>query len=245
MQPDGCRLRERDACGARSAGRPLADPDSRLDGDQRARLRGRRLQRAGRPSTPTHHLIVDARGDQQSAPDRVATRQHGQPGEGGTAGPIRSKPFADRGYFKGVRRSSPATRHGITVTLAQAHDIAAPSRTAASASRTSVYVAGGGRLPALSGRGASSPHRFTSEEDGKRSKRRYWTTACRTCARKAQCTTGTAAPHSRVGRTRASSAPMPCNGALDSEPGWPCATRRETVEHPFGTMKARMGATHF
>jgi transposase len=21
--------------------------------------------------------------------------------------------------------------------------------------------------------------------------------------------------------------------------------RRETVEHPFGTMKARMGATHF
>jgi hypothetical protein len=24
-----------------------------------------------------------------------------------------------------------------------------------------------------------------------------------------------------------------------------CARRRETVEHPFGTMKARMGATHF
>ena len=25
----------------------------------------------------------------------------------------------------------------------------------------------------------------------------------------------------------------------------PCARRRETVEHPFGTIKARMGATHF
>jgi hypothetical protein len=25
----------------------------------------------------------------------------------------------------------------------------------------------------------------------------------------------------------------------------PCDTRRETVEHPFGTMKMRMGATHF
>ena len=24
-----------------------------------------------------------------------------------------------------------------------------------------------------------------------------------------------------------------------------CTTRRETVEHPFGTIKARMGATHF
>lgn len=24
-----------------------------------------------------------------------------------------------------------------------------------------------------------------------------------------------------------------------------CELRRETVEHPFGTIKARMGATHF
>ena len=25
----------------------------------------------------------------------------------------------------------------------------------------------------------------------------------------------------------------------------PCAQRRETVEHPFATLKQRMGATHF
>ena len=25
----------------------------------------------------------------------------------------------------------------------------------------------------------------------------------------------------------------------------PCVQRRETVEHPFGTLKMRMGATHF
>ena len=31
---------------------------------------------------------------------------------------------------------------------------------------------------------------------------------------------------------------------LDANPG-AMRTRRETVEHPFGTIKARMGATHF
>jgi Transposase DDE domain len=31
---------------------------------------------------------------------------------------------------------------------------------------------------------------------------------------------------------------------LDKNPG-AMRTRRETVEHPFGTMKMRMGATHF
>jgi transposase len=31
---------------------------------------------------------------------------------------------------------------------------------------------------------------------------------------------------------------------LDENPG-AMHTRRETVEHPFGTMKMRMGATHF
>jgi Transposase DDE domain len=36
---------------------------------------------------------------------------------------------------------------------------------------------------------------------------------------------------------------MPCNSAL-MQTRKRCAKRRETVEHPFGTMKARMGATH-
>ena len=31
---------------------------------------------------------------------------------------------------------------------------------------------------------------------------------------------------------------------LDNNPG-AMRTRRETVEHPFGTLKMRMGATHF
>jgi hypothetical protein len=37
---------------------------------------------------------------------------------------------------------------------------------------------------------------------------------------------------------------MPCSSALMQNPH-AMRLRRETVEHPFGTMKARMGATHF
>ena len=35
-----------------------------------------------------------------------------------------------------------------------------------------------------------------------------------------------------------------CNAGLTSHPER-MRQRRETVEHPFGTIKARMGATHF
>jgi len=53
---------------------------------------------------------------------------------------------------------------------------------------------------------------------------------------------GTATPHHALGtRARLS---MPCRRALDKNPD-AMRTRRETVEHPFGTLKMRMGATHF
>ena len=37
---------------------------------------------------------------------------------------------------------------------------------------------------------------------------------------------------------------MPCRRAWTEIPD-AMRTRRETVEHPFGTLKMRMGATHF
>ena len=33
--------------------------------------------------------------------------------------------------------------------------------------------------------------------------------------------------------------------SVSTETAKPCGQRRETVEHPFGTLKMRMGATHF
>ena len=84
------------------------------------------------------------------------------------------------------------------------------------------------------------PYRFTSEEDGKQL-RRYWTTACQTCSLKSQCTTG---PERRITRWEHEHLLEAVQQRLNANPE-AMRQRRETVEHPFGTMKARMGATHF
>jgi hypothetical protein len=88
--------------------------------------------------------------------------------------------------------------------------------------------------------GKQLPYRFTSEEDGKRL-RRYWTTACQDCSLKSQCTT---APERRIPRWQHEHLLETVQQRLDANPQ-AMRQRRETVEHPFGTMKARMGATHF
>src|SRR4249919_1559011 len=88
--------------------------------------------------------------------------------------------------------------------------------------------------------GEQLPYRFTNEEDGKRI-RRYWTTACQGCSLKSQCTTG---PERRIPRWEHEHLLEAVQQRLDANPE-AMRQRRETVEHPFGTMKARMGATHF
>ena len=71
--------------------------------------------------------------------------------------------------------------------------------------------------------------------------RRYWANACRKCAIKDQCTTG---KERRITRWEHEHVVKAAQHRLDANPQ-AMRQRRETVEHPFGTMKARMGATHF
>jgi transposase len=69
----------------------------------------------------------------------------------------------------------------------------------------------------------------------------YWTTTCPSCPLKSQCTTGEERRVRRwehEGLVEALTARME---AMDDA----MAIRRETVEHPFATIKAWMGATHF
>jgi Transposase DDE domain len=88
--------------------------------------------------------------------------------------------------------------------------------------------------------GERLPYRYTTEEDGKML-RRYWTIACQTCSLKSQCTPG---PERRITRWEHEHLLEAVQRRLDANPE-AMRQRRETVEHPFGTMKARMGATHF
>lgn len=77
--------------------------------------------------------------------------------------------------------------------------------------------------------------------DQAKAMRRYWTTACGASPMKKKCTT---APERRIPRWEHEHVLEAVQARLDADPQ-AMRRRRETVEHPFGTLKARMGATHF
>ena len=143
---------------------------------------------------------------------------------------------ADRGYFSSLEILA-CHEAGITVTLPKPQTSGAKSD-GRFGKQDFVYLPEEDvyRCPA----GEQLPYRFTSEEDGKQI-RRYWTNACQNCSLKSQCTTG---PERRIPRWEHEHLLDAVQQRLDANP-LAMRQRRETVEHPFGTMKARMGATHF
>ena len=70
---------------------------------------------------------------------------------------------------------------------------------------------------------------------------RYWSSNCQQCALKSQCTPSTVR---RVSRWEHESVLEAMQQRLDRAPEM-MRVRRQTVEHPFGTLKSWMGATHF
>jgi transposase len=83
-------------------------------------------------------------------------------------------------------------------------------------------------------------YRFTNVEKGMRL-RRYWSDACQGCAIKDRCTRG---KERRITRWEHEHVVEAVERRLDERPE-AMRLRRQTVEHPFGTIKAWMGATHF
>jgi transposase len=143
---------------------------------------------------------------------------------------------ADRGYFSSEEILACAEA-GITVTLPKpmTSNSKAEGRFGKQDFRylaeEDVYV-----CPA----GERLTYRFTNQENGL-VLRRYWTTACQSCAIKHDCTTGR---QRRITRWEHEHVLEAVQRRLDQHPE-KMRQRRETVEHPFGTIKARMGATHF
>ena len=143
---------------------------------------------------------------------------------------------ADRGYYDGEQIKA-CEDAGITVTLPK------PMTSGAKAAgrfgkQDFVYVAADDvyRCPA----GEQLSHRSTSVEDGK-TLRRYWTTKCTDCRLKSLCTP---AKERRVTRWEHEAVLEKVQARLDHNPD-AMRVRRSTVEHPFGTIKCWMGATHF
>src|SRR6266567_2289789 len=69
----------------------------------------------------------------------------------------------------------------------------------------------------------------------------YWCSVCPSCPLKSQCTTG---KERRVRRWEHEAVIDAMQERLDRDPE-KMRVRRQTVEHPFGTIKFWMGATHF
>jgi transposase len=82
--------------------------------------------------------------------------------------------------------------------------------------------------------------RFTTVEKGM-TLHKYWPSACPKCPLKAQCTTS---DYRRIARWEHEAVLDAMQERLDAQPE-AMRLRRQTVEHPFATLKAWMGATHF
>ena len=181
-----------------------------------------------------HHLIVTHDvtnvGTDRSQLSRVAKQTKA------TLGSDSLEVVADRGYFNSAEILA-CEEAGITVTLpkpltsgnrAKGRFVKQDFRYIA---EDDVYI-----CPA----NERLTYRYTNEEKGL-TLRRYWTNACLSCAIKHRCTTGR---ERRVTRWEHEQVLETVQRRLDEHPER-MRQRRETVEHPFGTIKARMGATHF
>lgn len=144
--------------------------------------------------------------------------------------------LADRGYFKGEEVLACAPL-GLTPYVPKPLTSGSKAK-GRFGKQDFIYIADDDvyRCPA----GERLTQRFTSVEDGM-TLHTYWTTKCGDCPLKPQCTTG---KERRIKRWEHEAVIDAMQDRLDRAPR-AMRIRRATVEHPFGTIKAWMGATHF
>jgi transposase len=143
---------------------------------------------------------------------------------------------ADRGYYKSQELKASEDAGLITyipkshTSSNKAHGLFDRSRFHYQAETDTYQCPAGERLP----------NRTTTTENGK-IMYRYWSSNCGGCPLKSQCTTG---KERRVSRWEHEEVLDRMEQRLVRDPQ-KMNTRRETVEHPYGTLKMWMGATHF
>ena len=88
--------------------------------------------------------------------------------------------------------------------------------------------------------GERAIYRYTSKEKDL-NMRTYWSSKCTSCQLRSQCAT---AQYRRIRRWEHADVLDRMQSRLDHNPQ-ASRTRRQTVEHLFGTLKSWMGSTHF
>ena len=209
----------------------LTDPDARSMKNREGGIVGYNVQTA---VDAEHHLIVahevvtDGVDRDQLAPMAEQARQ--------AIGIEALTVVADRGYFKSEQILE-CTKSGITPIVPKS--LTSNNRAEGRFDKQEfIYVAEDDeyRCPA----GERAIRRFTTLEAGL-TIHKYWTSACPRCPIKAQCTTG---DYRRITRWEHEAVLEAMQDRLDRQPEI-MRVRRQTAEHPFGTLKLWMGASHF
>jgi transposase len=181
-----------------------------------------------------HHLIV-VHEVTNSGTDRAQLANMGKQAKA-VLGVDKIEAVADRGYYTGEEIKACADAD-IAVILPKPNTTGMEAKGKfgkhdfAYLAKQDVYRCPAGQLLAY----------WLTTVDGERTIRRYATKACGSCPLKARCTT---AKNRIISRWEHEHVMEDAQRRLDADPQ-AMRRRRETVEHPFGTMKARMGATHF
>ncbi len=210
----------------------LTDPDSRAMATSTSRgLVGYNVQSA---VDTTHHLIV-AHEVSNSGSDR--SQLAGMARLAKQAMQVDNLDvIADRGYFNGEEIVA-CEESGITPLVSKPHTSSAKAEGRFDKedfvfdAQQQQY-----RCPA----GSWLKYRFTSDEKGGRI-HRYWSSDCPSCPIRDKCTPSS---YRRISRYDHEESLERMQRRMDLNPEL-MRIRRATVEHPFGTLKHWMGASHF
>ena len=144
--------------------------------------------------------------------------------------------LADRGYFESEQILD-CEQSGIDALVPK--PLTSNSKAAGRFDkRDFIYIAKSDEYQCPAGQRAI--HRFATTENGL-TINKYWSSACPQCKLKEQCTTS---KYRRIARWEHEDVLERMQERLDRTPE-ASRLRRQTVEHPYGTLKAWMGATHF
>jgi transposase/CheY-like chemotaxis protein len=208
----------------------LTDPDARSMKSRGTGVVGYNVQSAVEAK---HHLIiahevVNAGSDRQQLSPMAKEAK-------AVLGTRKLKVVADKGYYNGteIRECEQA---GIVAYVSKPKT--SPNKAKGRFDRSAFqYIKDDDEYECPAGERLT--FRSERKESGKQI-RRYWTSACSSCAIKAQCTTGT---ERRVSRWEHEAVLERVEKRLRRKPEVMLA-RRSLVEHPFGTLKSWTSSTH-
>jgi transposase len=212
----------------------LTDPDARSMKTRGTGIVGYNVQTA---VDTAHHLIVAHEVTNVGSDRRQLANMATQAQE--AIAPTRDQPLkvvADEGYYRGEEIL--ACDEANITSFVKKSDTAGKRGKGEFARREFHYIAKDDEYECPAGERLI--YRFTREEAGKQI-HRYWSSACVRCPIKAQCTPG---DYRRVSRWEHEATVEAAEARLSEHPDM-MRVRRATVEHPFGTLKAWMGSTHF